>query len=27
LVTGLKRYKGIDLTLGTASLIQNKIPK
>ena len=25
LVTGLKRYKNIDLTLGCASVIQNKI--
>jgi hypothetical protein len=26
-VTGLKRYKNIDLTLGCASIIQNKISK
>jgi hypothetical protein len=26
-VTGLKRYKNIDLTLGTAAIIQDKIPK
>ena len=26
-VTGLKRYRNVDLTLGTASIIQNKIPK
>ena len=26
-VTGLKRYRNIDLTLGTASMIQDKISK